>query len=340
MVKFLTFGAAALAGAAFQSFRNSSKNAAECAKKDDYFSTKFQPFVLGEVLNLAEDVAIFRFLLRDPNDEFNLVPCSTLQAHFKQGTNIIDQPMRFYTPITRNGSKGYFDLLVKKQPNGRFTEHLYSMNVGDSLLFRVVKYRLTYAPNRWNNVGLICGGTGICPILQFMNASLDHKNDATKLHLLFGNRSENKILLKGMLDKRAVEFKDRLKVYYTVDKLDDVENTVPNPVFKTGAPLNIDTTKLEKTSPDGKKYFNGFVGHMDHGMVRATIPAASDKTLVLVCGPDMFMSKMVGSAPMVMRAMSSGQAYQPSGAGVLNNAADVSGILGDLGYTKEMVYRF
>uniref|UniRef100_A0A0A9XWR8 NADH-cytochrome b5 reductase 1 n=1 Tax=Lygus hesperus TaxID=30085 RepID=A0A0A9XWR8_LYGHE len=111
--------------------------------------------------------------------------------------------MRFYTPITPNGTKGYFDLLVRKQRPGRFTEHLFSMNIGDNLLFRVVQYKLRYRKNRWKEVGLICGGTGICPILQFMSASLESKGDTTKMNLLFGNRSENQILLKGMLDKLA-----------------------------------------------------------------------------------------------------------------------------------------
>ncbi|KAG5470225.1 hypothetical protein LSCM4_02919 [Leishmania orientalis] len=338
MVKFLTFGAAAALGAAFHTFTSSQRAVAECAAKKEVFTTKFKPFVLGEVLNLAEDVAIFRFLLTDPSDVFDLVPCSTLQAHFKEGANMVDQPMRFYTPITPNGTKGYFDLLVKKQRPGRFTEHLFSMDVGESLLFRVVQYKLTYKKNRWTDVGMICGGTGLCPILQFMNASLETEGDSTKLSMLFANRSENKILLKGMLDEKAREHKDRLQIFYTVDTFDDA-NMISNPVFKKGVPLKVDVESQPSTSPDGKKYFQGFKGHIDVPMLQATMPKPSPSTLLLVCGPDPMMVKVVGAAPMVLRAMSGGLAYQPSGA-VLNNAADVSGFLGSLGYQKEMVYRF
>lgn len=338
MAKFLTFGAAAALGAAFHSYTSSQRMAAECAANKEVFTTKFQPFVLGEVLNLAEDVAIFRFLLNDPKDTFNLVPCSTLQAHFKEGTNIVDKPMRFYTPITPNGTQGYFDLLVKKQRPGRFTEHLFSMDVGDNLLFRVVQYKLTYKKNRWTDVGMICGGTGLCPILQFMNASLDTEGDTTKLSMLFANRSENKILLKGMLDEKAKEHSDRLQIFYTVDNFDD-PNMVTNPVYKKGAKLTVDVASQPDKSPDGKKYFHGFKGYIDVPLLQATMPKPSDSTLMLVCGPDPMMVKVVGAAPMVLRAMSGGLAYQPSGA-VLNNAADVAGYLGEMGYTKEMVYRF
>ncbi|ESL12099.1 cytochrome-B5 reductase [Trypanosoma rangeli SC58] len=308
-MKFLAFGAAALVGAALQSYTATPTRVAQCAK-EGAFETKFRPYVLGEVINLAEDVAIFRFLLPKPDMEFDLVPCSTLQACYKQGTNIVDQPMRFYTPITRNGTKGYFDLLVRKQMRGRFTECLFSMNVGDSLLFRVVQYKLRYKKNAWEKVGMIGGGTGLCPLLQFLNASLDTPGDTTQLSLLFANRSENRILLKGLLDKLARENSHRLKVYYTVDALQDEDAA-----------------------------YTGFIGYITEEMLRQTMPEPSLKNLLLLCGPDGMMAKLAGLPPAVLKAMSGGMAYQPTGT-VLSNLADVEGILGRMGYTKDMVYRF
>ncbi|EAN94143.1 putative cytochrome-b5 reductase [Trypanosoma cruzi] len=308
-MKFLAFSAAAFLGAAFQSYTATPDRVAQC-RQENVFGTKFKPFVLGEVINLAEDVAVFRFLLPKPEMEFDLMPCSTLQGCFKEGINIVDQPMRFYTPVTRNGTKGYFDLLVKKQVNGRFTEHLFSMNVGETLLFRTVQYKLKYRKNAWEEVGMIGGGTGICPLLQFLNASLDTPGDTTKLSLLFANRSENKILLKGMLDKLSQEHSHRLKVYYTVDSIENEDGS-----------------------------YNGYVGYITEKMLQETMPKPAPKNLLLVCGPDPMMEKLVGAPPSVLKAMSSGQAYQPAGA-VLNNLADVEGTLGRMGYTKDIVYRF
>ncbi|KAG8343064.1 putative cytochrome-b5 reductase [Trypanosoma vivax] len=308
-MKFIQFSTAVVLGAAFHSHACWRQRVAHC-RQSSVFDTKFKPFVLGEVTNLAEDVAIFRFLLPNIDDTFNLIPCSTLQGCFKEGANIVDQPMRFYTPITPNGEKGYFDILVKKQPRGRFTEHLFSMNVGESLLFRAVQYKLEYRRNRWSEVGLIGGGTGICPLLQFINASLDTSGDTTKLSVLFANRSEDKILLKGMLDEKARKFADRFKVYYTVDGLEN---------------------------PDSA--YQGYVGYITPEMVRQTMPPPQEGNLVLVCGPDPMMTSLVGANPQVLKAMSGGKAYQPTGT-ILNNAPDVEGILGALGYTKDTVYRF
>ncbi|CCD15410.1 unnamed protein product [Trypanosoma congolense IL3000] len=308
-MKFIAFAAASFFGAAVKSHISSLQLPAEC-HTSSVFDSKFRQFRLGEVINLAEDVAIFRFLLPNVDDTFDLVPCSTLQGCVKEGVNIVDQPMRFYTPITPNGVKGYFDILVKKQPRGRFTEHLFAMNVGENLLFRVVQYKLQYKKNRWSEVGLIGGGTGICPLLQFMNASFNMPGDTTKMALLFANRSENKILLKGMLDDAAKKYSNRFKVHYTVDMIENPENN-----------------------------YDGFVGYITPQMVRETMPEAAGNNIILVCGPDPMMTKVVGSSPGVLKAMSSGQAYQPTGT-VLNNAPDVGGILGELGYTKDHVYRF
>lgn len=279
------------------------------AKRAHIFDHHYKPFVLGEVINLSEDSAIFRFLLHRQEDVFDLVPCSTLQACFKEGMNTVDQPMRFYTPITPNGTKGYFDLIVRKYPKGRFTEHLFSMEVGETLLFRSIQYKMQYKSNKWRHVGLIGGGTGITSLLQVMRASFQDPEDRTNISLLFANRSESKILLRGMLDAFAVQFADRFKVHYTVDKAEDPEK------------------------------WKGFTGHITLDMVRKTMPPPAEDVKMLVCGPDRMMQQVVGAKMGVMKAMSGGLAQQPVAAN-LNNIQDVQGFLGDLGYTKEMVYRF
>jgi cytochrome-b5 reductase len=324
----LFFGASMAVGAAFNSiFKSASPSSVVRAyglekmdremKADSHhrdqnrkniFDYNFRPFVLGEVINLAEDVAVFRFLTPDPEDEFNLIPCSTLQACFKTGAFIIEQPMRFYTPITANGEKGYFDILVKKQPNGRFTEHLFSMEAGETLLFRCIQYKMKYAANRWSHVGMIGGGTGITPLLQVIQASLATPEDKTKLSLLFANKSEDKILLKGILDKMAAESHGRFDINYIVDKA-------------------------------GSKDWKGYVGHVNGELIKKHMPPPAQDTLVLVCGPDGMMNAVVGAAFNVLKAMSGGNPQQPAGAN-LNNVMEVGGIMGSMGYTRDNTYRF
>ena len=288
----------------------SARSVSHFNRSDEVFAEYFQKFKLGEVINIAEDVALFRFLLPNPQDKFSLQPCYTLQAQHKTGVNIIEQVQRYYTPISINGTQGYFDLVVKKQHRGRMTEHLFSMSIGESLEFRKVETKLKYAPNRWKEIGMIGGGTGLTPLLQVIRTVLGNPHDATKISLLYANRTENKIILKGLMDDFAVRYPEQFSVRYVVDIAED------------------------------PAAWKGYTGIIDRRMIAETIPKPSAHTMVLICGPDKMMARLVGSAPAVMRAMSGGTPWQPIGGGSVNNLAEVAGIMGPMGYDKETTYRF
>lgn len=318
-LRFALFGSAVATGAMFNNFRQSPKNSAQAygtenklldslrGNKEKVFDHHFRPFRLGEVINLAQDVAIFRFLLPKADDEFSLNPCSTLQVSHRTGSNMVEQVVRCYTPISPNGTKGYFDVLVKKQPNGRMTETMFSLEVGESLFFRVQEYKLSYAANKWKNVGLIGGGTGITPLFQVINHALANDEDQTKLSLLFANRRESNILLRGTLDDLAEKHADRFKVHYIVNK--------------------------------GNENWKGYTGHINAQVIKETMPAPARDMKILICGPDKMMAHLCGAAFGVMKAMSGSAPMQPAG-GNLQNFSDVEGIMGPMGYDKEMLYRF
>eukprot|EP00658_Telonema_sp_P-2_P004765 TRINITY_DN11776_c0_g1_i2.p2 TRINITY_DN11776_c0_g1~~TRINITY_DN11776_c0_g1_i2.p2 ORF type:complete len:216 (+),score=95.86 TRINITY_DN11776_c0_g1_i2:147-794(+) len=210
----------------------------------------------------------------------------------------------------RNGTKGYFDILVKKQREGRMTEHLFSMEPGESLFFRAVQYKMNYKANRWSHVGMIGGGTGITPLYQVIQHAATLENDNTKLSLLFANQTENKILLKGCLDEYEEMMNGRFKPTYIV------------------------------TRPDDPEAWKGPTGYITKSLLKETMPAPAKDIMVMVCGPDKMMSLICGAPFGVLKAMSGGIPWQPSGGGNLTNFADVEGLLGELGYAKEMVYRF
>lgn len=307
----LPFFLGALAtGAMMNSYQSSSKVSASAKeKRSAVFDHHFRNFPLGEVINLSEDTAIFRFLLPTQDDVFDLIPCSTLQACFKEGTNAVEQPVRFYTPITPNGTKGYFDLIVRKYPKGRFTEHLFSMEVGENIQFRCIQYKMQYKPNKWREVGMIAGGTGITCMLQVMRASFSAPEDRTKMSLLFANRSESKILLRGLIDDFAAKFSSRFNVHYIIDK------------------------------PENPQEWRGRVGYINAKTIKETMPAPADDIVVLICGPDPMMHSICGSQKAVLKQMSGALAQQPAMAN-LNNIQDVGGFMEELGYQKEMLYRF
>lgn len=279
------------------------------------FAARFEPYVLAETIPMTHDVALFRFLLHDPEDEFNLKPCSTLQACHRHGTQLVDQCYRFYTPVTQNGTKGYFDIIVKRKSGGQMTEQLFGLHVGDTMLFRNIAFKITYKPNRWKEVGMIAGGTGFTPMLQVIRHALkatypDGTIDRTKLSFLFCNRTERHILLKGLFDQIATEHPDRFRVNYCVDQA------------------------IEPAT------WKGYTGFITEAMVRETLPPPeAPGSILMVCGPDSLLTHSCGNSMAVMDSLSGARPAQPVAAD-LNNLAGLGGVLGRMGYSGENVYRF
>ncbi|PWA68021.1 FAD/NAD(P)-binding oxidoreductase [Artemisia annua] len=80
--------------------------------------------------------------------------------------------------------------------------------------------------------------------------------------------------------------------------------------------------KVFYTVDNPSKYWVGGTGYISKDMVLKGLPPPSDATLVLVCGP-----------PGMMEHVSGGKAKDWS-------QGEVSGVLKELGYTEEMVYKF
>lgn len=64
---------------------------------------------------------------------------------------------------------------------------------------------------------MISGGTGITPVFQVIQSVLLNDDDV-QLALLFGNKSEDDILLKDKLDILAEKYPNKFKLIYIIDK--------------------------------------------------------------------------------------------------------------------------
>jgi nitrate reductase (NAD(P)H) len=84
----------------------------------------------------------------------------------------------------------------------------------------------------------------------------DQPEDETEMHLVYANRTEEDILLRGELDRWAAEFPDRLKVWYVVDQV--------------------------KRPEEGCGYSVGFV---TENILREHVPEGGEDALALACGP-------------------------------------------------------
>lgn len=72
--------------------------------------------------------------------------------------------------------------------------------------------------NEFEHVGLIGGGSGITPLYQILSHALKDKSNTTKFTLLYGNLTEDDILLRERFDDLHKKYPDTFNVVYFVDK--------------------------------------------------------------------------------------------------------------------------
>lgn len=61
----------------------------------------------------------------------------------------------------------------------------------------------------WLAAGMLAGGTGITPMYQVARAVLQDPKDTTNFSLIFGNLTEDDILIRDLLDDLARQHPDR-----------------------------------------------------------------------------------------------------------------------------------
>jgi len=250
----------------------SKKKKAEVTLKDP--DVKY-PLKLVDKEKISHDTRRFRFALPSMEHVLGLPIGQHIYLSTKVDGNLVVKP---YTPVSSDDDKGYVDLVIKvyfknvhpKFPDGgKMTQYLESMAIGDHIDFRGPNGLLVYngrgefairpdkksAPviKKASKVGMIAGGTGITPMLQVIRQMFKDPQDKTTVSLIFANQTENDILLRPELDELAAQHRSRFNLHYTLDK-----------------------------APEGWKFSEGFINDK---MISAQLPAPSDDTLILMCGP-------------------------------------------------------
>lgn len=177
--------------------------------------------------------------------------------------------VRQYTPISV--FEGGFVLLIKVYrpteqfpQGGKMSQHLDSLELGDKLQVQGpsghIRYQLpggnlkvSGERKKVQTMGFICGGTGITPAFQVLDAALKDPMDKTKFSLLYANNSEDEILLREELDALAKAFPKRFKVWYTITKAD------PAWEYSTGY-INLDMIKKCFPTGDDDECYIGLCG--------------------------------------------------------------------------------
>lgn len=165
------------------------------------------------------------------------------------------------------------------------------MNVGQRLDFKGPLPKYPWEPNKHKHITLIAGGTGITPMYQLLRTIFKNPEDKTKVTLVFGNVTENDILLKKELQELENTYPQRFKAFYVLDK--------------------------------PPKEWTGGSGYITKELLKIVLPEPKEDNIkIFVCGP-----------PGMYKAIS-GTKVSPKDQGELN------GILKELGYDKDQVYKF
>jgi cytochrome-b5 reductase len=220
--------------------------------------TRWQPLVLVDKKSLTHNTRRFRFALPH-QDQILGLPVGqhiTIKALLPDGT----EAMRPYTPVSEGLQRGYVDFVIKVYPQGRMSQAMDALEIGQSLQFKGPKGLFKYAPRGHRSVGMLAGGTGITPCFQLAQALLKDPNNPTVVSLIFANVTVDDILLKDELDDMAARYPDRFSVYYVLN-----------------------------TPPEGWKGGEGFVSAE---MITKHLPAPANDVLVVRCGPLPMMKAM------------------------------------------------
>ncbi|KAL9100196.1 MAG: hypothetical protein Q9163_004402 [Psora crenata] len=241
-----------------------------------------------EILN--HNTKRFRFALPSSDDVSGLQIASALLTRFK-GSEMDKPVVRPYTPTSDEDQKGYIDLVVKKYADGPMSRHLHDMVPGQRLDFKgpIPKYR--WEPNKHKHIALIAGGSGITPMYQLARAIFKNPDDKTKVTLVFGNVTEEDILLKSEFEHLENTYPNRFRAFYVLEK--------PPQSWRQGS------------------------GYISKELLQTVLPEPKEEGFkAFVCGP-----------PGMYRAVS-GTKKSPQEQG------ELTGILKELGYTADQVYKF
>ena len=135
---------------------------------------------------------------------------------------------------------------------------------------------------------MICGGTGVAPMIQALNMLLGTKGDETVVSMLYGSRTANSILGKECLEQWAKDHSSRFSLTHVLSR-------EPNP-----------------------NECDYVTGRINRELVEKHLPKPGEGGMIFVCGPPAMYETLCGP----------------------RHKKEVSGVLKDMGYSDEEVYKF
>eukprot|EP00199_Chlamydomonas_sp_CCMP681_P002911 CAMPEP_0119102026 /NCGR_PEP_ID=MMETSP1180-20130426/904_1 /TAXON_ID=3052 ORGANISM="Chlamydomonas cf sp, Strain CCMP681" /NCGR_SAMPLE_ID=MMETSP1180 /ASSEMBLY_ACC=CAM_ASM_000741 /LENGTH=308 /DNA_ID=CAMNT_0007086239 /DNA_START=25 /DNA_END=951 /DNA_ORIENTATION=+ len=260
----LTAGAGALAVAGYRTSHADENPSGALSPKE------FRSFTITEKTKLTHDTWQYRFgLPADQTAGMDVASCLVTRALLPNGPGMpLKAVIRPYTPTSSKEAKGHMDLVVKVYPNGGMSKHIGALKVGDTLEMKGPFPNLSVTANKWKHVALIAGGSGITPMIQVIDELLGNAEDHTHISVMYSNKTEEDIIMKSRLEKLALRFPGRFKVYFLAS--DGKFTGGPKTGVVRGA------------------------GRITQESIASFIPGFHENVMVMVCGPTGFMETVSG----------------------------------------------
>lgn len=220
---------------------------------------EFVPLEVESIRTLSDDTAIYTFALSSDYDfDENVLPQTfyvLTKAPLGEDGKAVIRP---YTPIPMDAPG--LHLLVKSYPKGTMSKHFGQLDVGSQLEVKGPLPKVAVEADKLDHITLIAGGTGLTPVYQILKKVVGMKGRQPQVHLVYGNISEDDILLKYKL--RELAELPNVKITYVLDK--------------------------------PSKDIPAHVGYMTKEFLESTIAKPDPKHKVYVCGPPGMMKAITG----------------------------------------------
>jgi len=165
---------------------------------------------------------------------------------------------------------------------------------------------------------MLAGGTGIAPMYQALQAILHTEGDATKVHLIYSNKSPKDIMLKVRhRPNRTMSLHHDLCIYIYLTAIRLLQSGLDE-----WARVHADRFKVTYVVGDAADHkednWDGETGWIDQDKIRRLAYLPAKDTVVWLCGVDAMYDSLAGSR---MKPLTEASA------------------LHNLGYSDEMVWR-
>ncbi|KIJ61879.1 hypothetical protein HYDPIDRAFT_95803 [Hydnomerulius pinastri MD-312] len=241
--------------------------------------TRWKDVQLCSIEQVNHDSCLYRFALPQDGQPLGLPVGQHVFARLKR-KDTGELVQRAYTPVSQQGAVGFIDFLIKLYlpssqfpTGGKMTTGFHQLVLGDSIELKGPLGSFVWTGNgvaNWKGierkvkeVGMICGGSGITPILQVLRSILHDDSDTeTKVWLISANKTEDDILCRHELDSLVAKHgPDRFKLHYVLSKASEV--------------------------------WTFSRGRINEKLIAEHMPQPSEHGLILTCGPEAMISQAV-----------------------------------------------